>query len=139
MFIKIFRMMVLLMFVLFVSGCFGGYSDDAGLDVEEMAFLDNDYETEIQVDKGDVFGLDAARPAKEGITLTGASFDPELFRMERYVEYQEDGALRVRYLFTALADGAGDVNLKMREAGDRAEAVFRTVRVVVGSDSGGLF
>lgn len=139
MFIKICRIVILLMFILTSPGCFGGYSDNAGLEVSDVVFLDDDYEAEIAVEKGEVFGLDMPYPADGAYRVTGAFFDPELFRMERYLEYEEDGEPRVRYLFTAVADGAGDVNVKMRPASGGQEDVYRTVRVLVGGGSGSLF
>ncbi|WP_264983086.1 hypothetical protein [Pseudodesulfovibrio portus] len=105
----------------------------------DVVFLDDDYEAEIAVEKGEAFGVDVPYPVDGVYVLTGASFDPALFRMERYLEYEDGGEPRVRYLFTGLADGAGDVNVKMRPAAGGPEDVYRTVRVLVGGSSGILF
>ena len=139
MFTKICRIALLAIFILTSPGCFGGYSDDVGLEVSDVVFLNDDYEAEIAVEKGEAFGVDVPYPADGAYTISGASFDPELFRMERYLEYEEDGEPRIRYLFTAVADGAGDVNVKMRPVSGGSEDIYRTVRVTVGGGSGTLF
>ncbi|BDQ33028.1 hypothetical protein JCM14722_05700 [Pseudodesulfovibrio portus] len=139
MFMKVCRFIILATFILTLPGCFGGYSDDVGLEVADVVFLDDDYEAEIAVEKGEAFGVDVPYPVDGVYVLTGASFDPALFRMERYLEYEDGGEPRVRYLFTGLADGAGDVNVKMRPAAGGPEDVYRTVRVLVGGSSGILF
>ena len=51
----------------------------------------------------------------------------------------EGGGERIRYLFTAVADGAGAVSIKMRSVSGGNDAVYRTVKVVVGGESGTLF
>jgi hypothetical protein len=138
MFTNIGNVAILTVFILSLSGCFGGYSVDTGLEVSEIVFLDQEHEAELRVDEGAVFGLDMPDPVTDGYSVTGAFFDPKMFRMERYIAYEDDGP-RIRYLFTAVANGAGDVSVKMRSASGGADAVYRTVEVVVGGESGILF
>ena len=61
----------------------------------------------LAVEKGEVFGVDVPHPTDGTYVITGASFDPALFRMERYLEYEDGGEPRVRYLFTGLAERGG--------------------------------
>lgn len=136
---KIFcRTIVLTSFILVFAGCFGSSSVESGLELSELIVLDDDSEAEIRVDKGEAFGLDMPNPAAKGHAITGASFDPAQLRMESYLEYEAGDQSRIRYLFTAVGDGAADVVVRMKHAGGM-EGIFRTVKVVVGGDSGGLF
>ncbi|MBG0789080.1 MAG: hypothetical protein H0S80_01125 [Desulfovibrionaceae bacterium] len=107
--------------------------------MSEIVSLDDEYQAEIVVERGEIFALDVPEPVASGYRVSGASFDPAMFRMERYLAYDADGGPRIRYLFTALADGASDVNVKMRPAAGGREDVYRTVHVVVGGESGLLF
>ena len=120
-------------FILILSGCFGGYSGEPDLDVSEIVFLDDAGEVGIEVEKGDIFGLDMPSPLGRGYATAGAAFDPGRFRMERYIEYDDDGP-RVRYLFTAIEAGTSEVSLKVRPVAGGEEEVHRTVRVVVDGE-----
>lgn len=131
MFTKVIKTLVLSIILLMFQGCYGGYSPDTGLDVSEIVYLDGEYETGVSVERGAVFGLDVAEPLASGYQVSGAAFDPAMVRMERYLSYDDDGTPRVRYLFTALAVGASDVNVKMRPAAGGPEDVYRTAHVVV--------
>lgn len=124
---------VFLSFVLLFSGCGGDYSGDTGFDLSELVYLDSELQAEIILEKGEVFGLDMPDPVVKGHAIIGASFDPTLFRMERYIEYEDDGKPRIRYLFIALACGGSDVVIRMRVAGGM-EGIYRTARVVVGGE-----
>lgn len=135
----LFRVFTLvMMLVLPCVGCSGVSSVDAGLDVSEVAVLDDDYLTEVGVEKGESFALDVIVPLKKGYTITGALFDPGMLRMERHIEYHEDGVKRMRYLFTATGDGTCDVLIKMTPLEGGQSDVFRKVSVMVG-ESKGLF
>ena len=139
MFMKVRKMIILSIFLLTMPGCFGGYSLDTGLEVSETVFLDDEYAIEVSVEKGEVFALDIPEPVAAGCRVSGAAFDPSMFRLERYLSYEDDGVMRVQYLFTALADGASDVNVKMRPTAGGQEDVYRTVHVVTGGESFFLF
>jgi len=130
--------MLVSMFVLLCAGCAGVSSVDVGLDVSEVAVLDDDYLTEITVEKGESFALDVIVPLKKGHIITGALFDPGMLRMERHIEYHEDGVKRARYLFTVTGDGASDVFIKMAPVEGGQAEVFRKVGVLAG-ESKGLF
>ncbi|EGB14019.1 hypothetical protein DND132_0804 [Pseudodesulfovibrio mercurii] len=98
--------------------------------------MDDGYATALSVEKDDVFALDVLRPTAKGYRITGAAFDPEMLRMERYLEYDDDGEPRARYLFTALAEGATDVLIRMSpEAGGEVD-VYRQVTVTIGKGRG---
>ena len=139
MFTNVGNVVFFLILILILSGCFGGYSVDDGIDVSEIVYLNDESEVELLVAGGEIFGLDMPSPVVVGYTVSGASFDPKLFRMERYVAYEEDGGERIRYLFVALANGAGVVSIKMRSESGGRDAVYRTVKVVVGGESDTLF
>lgn len=127
------KTLVLSVIILIVAGCFGGYSGDAGLDVSDVVPLDDEIQVEITVENGDVFGLDMPDPSAKGHAVTGASFDPALLRVERYLEYDDDGEPRLRYLFTAIGDGTTQVVIKMRTSGGMS-GIYRTAKVVIGEE-----
>ncbi|WP_155932586.1 hypothetical protein [Pseudodesulfovibrio alkaliphilus] len=80
-----------------------------------------------------MLALDLPKPLRSGHTLVGASFDPTVLRLERYLE--RDGG-SARYLFTGMENGMTDVLIKMqpREGGD--VVVYKRVSITVGGRSG---
>ena len=124
-------------FVLLLGACSGGSSVNGGLSPAETIVLDDDYGNALKVEKNDVFALDLLRPTAKGYRITGAAFDPEMLRMERYLEY-DDGEPRARYLFTALEEGATDVLVRMTPEGGGDAVVYRQVTVTV-TVGGGWF
>ncbi|MGE4421153.1 MAG: hypothetical protein AB7D39_02545 [Pseudodesulfovibrio sp.] len=90
------------------------------------------------MEKNQVFAMDVLRPTAKGYYITGAAFDPEMLRMERYLEYDDDGEPRARYLFTALQEGSTDVLVRMTPVAGGDVVTYRQVTVTIGS-GGGLF
>lgn len=123
-------------FILVFSACSGSSSVNGGLSPAETIVLDSGYTASLGVEKGDVFALDMLRPEGKGFRITGAAFDPQMLRMERYLEYDDDGEPRARYLFTALEEGATDVLIRMAPEGGGEVDVYRQVTVTVGKGGG---
>jgi hypothetical protein len=123
-------------FVLVLSACSGSSSVNGGLSPVETIVLDDQYSAALTVEKNEVFALDVLRPEAKGYRITGAAFDPEMLRMERYLEYDDDGEPRARYLFTALQEGATDVLIRMAPAGGGDVTTYRQVGVTIGSGGG---
>lgn len=136
MFRKVGYLVVCAVFVLAVAGCSGSSSVDSGLEPVETLVLDDEYATSLNVEEHDVFALDVIRPVAKGYRISGAFFDPAILRMDRYLEYDDGGEPRARYLFTGLTGGACDVLVRMApEAGGDME-VYRQVTVTVGPPKG---
>ncbi|MCJ2164179.1 hypothetical protein [Pseudodesulfovibrio sp. S3] len=122
---------IISIFVLFVGGCAGSFSEDGGLEPVETIVLDDDFAAQISVARADVFALDMINPVHKGHRISGAFFDPSMLRMERFIEYDNEGELRARYLFSALADGSSDVLIKMVPVSGGDQVVFKQVSVSV--------
>jgi hypothetical protein len=123
-------------FILVLSACSGTSSVNGGLSPAETTVLDEDYSTTLRVEKNDVFALDVLRPTAKGFHITGAAFDPVMLRMERYLEYDDDGEPRARYLFTALQEGVTDVLVRMTPDAGGDAITYRQVTVTIGSGGG---
>ncbi|WP_272700166.1 hypothetical protein [Desulfovibrio sp. Fe33] len=95
--------------------------------------MDDEYGAAVNVKKNDVFALDVSSPSSKGYRISGAAFDPEMLRMERYLEYDGDSGPRARYLFSALVEGATDVLIRMTPEGGGEAVVYRQVAVSIGS------
>lgn len=126
----------LLMIILFVAGCSASSSVNGGLDPSETLVLDDDYEYNVSLDKGDLFALDMLIPITKGYRIVGTSFDPVMFKLEHYLEYTEYGESRARYLFLVLAEGASDILVKMEPLAGGAMDVYKQVNVKVGGNTG---
>ena len=118
-----------LLLALLAAGCahmprmLGGSADvQLTLDGEQ------DHTTELPL--GHTLTLELRDPSKIGYVFVGTSFDASLLRLDGIVPY-DDGA-RVRYVFTALAQGECDVQIKIRrtEPGYRPD-VYKRVRVTI--------
>lgn len=125
-------------FILVLSACSGSSSVNGGLSPVETIVLDDEYTAALEVEKNQVFAMDVLRPTAKGYYITGAAFDPEMLRMERYLEYDDDGEPRARYLFTALQEGSTDVLVRMTPVAGGDVVTYRQVTVTIGS-GGGLF
>jgi hypothetical protein len=123
------------MVVLLVLGCGASYDASTGLEPTKILDLNDGFDFSVTIEKGEVLALDLRAPAAEGYRLEGASFDPAVLRLERYVERGEGGR-QARYLFTAMENGLTDVLIKMRSAEGRRTEIFKRVSVNVGSRSG---
>ncbi|MFH1912679.1 MAG: hypothetical protein ABIK45_00175 [Pseudomonadota bacterium] len=84
------------------------------------------------VEKSEVLALDLRMPTRSGYSLVGASFDPAVLRLDRYLEHDGGNA---RYLFTAMENGLTDVLIKMEPGGGGDTEVFKRVSVTVGKRS----
>lgn len=133
----IFRKFILsAMVILFVAGCGASSALDGGFDPTDTLMLDGDYESNISIEKGDTLALDVLIPLAKGYKIVGASFDPSMLRLEHYLEYDDDGATRARYMFTALMDGASDILIKMEPLSGGDVDIYKQISVKIGGDSG---
>ena len=130
------RILIFSTIVLLLSGCFGSSSVDTGLEPSEIIVIDDDYATMIRLERGEVLAVDMAHPLGKGYKISGTSFDPDMLRMERYLEYEEDGVSRARYLFTVLMNGASDIIIKMTPLQGGAEEVYRQITVSTDEPDG---
>jgi hypothetical protein len=133
---KFFFLALCPLFILVLNGCAGSSSVDGGLSPVETIVLDDEYNATLDVNKDAVFALDLLRPTAKGRRITGAVFDPEMVRMERYLEYDDDGEPRARYLFTALQEGVSDVLIRMVPVAGGDVSTYRQVTVTIGSGGG---
>jgi hypothetical protein len=133
---KIYYFAFFMFFILTLSACSGASSVDGGLSPVETIVLDTEYSAVLSVDKNKVFALDLLRPSAKGYRITGAAFDPMMLRMERYLEYDDDGEPRARYLFTALQEGVTDVLVRMVPVAGGDVTTYRQVSVTIGSGGG---
>jgi len=132
MFGKMRKNMIMAIFILFLVGCGASYSVDTGVEPTEMLVLDGDFEFSETIEKGEVIALDMRLPIKSGYVIIGASFDPEILKLEHYIEYTGDEEPRARYMFTALADGMSDVLVKMQPKGGGDVEVFKRISINIG-------
>ena len=133
----IFRKFTLsVMIVLFVAGCGASSSVNGSFDPTDTMVLDDAYESNVSVEKGDIIALDVLIPLAKGYRIVGASFDPSVFRLEHYLEYDDDGATRARYMFTALMDGTSDILIKMEPLSGGNVDIYKQVSVKIGGDNG---
>jgi len=127
---------VLLVFILLLGACGASSSINGEFDPSETLFLDDSYEYNSSVDIADVIALDVPVPASKGYVLIGASFDPAMLRLDHYLEYEDDGTTRVRYIFTTLAVGSSDILIKMEKTSGGEPEVYKQVRVAVARNEG---
>ena len=52
MFVNVGNVVVLTIFILSLSGCFGGHSVDVGMEVSEIVYLDDEHDAELFVGRG---------------------------------------------------------------------------------------
>ncbi|BDQ36620.1 hypothetical protein SYK_09800 [Pseudodesulfovibrio nedwellii] len=137
--LKFFSMLSLIMVCLFMlTACFGSSSVETGLNPAELIEIDDDYSTVVTLERGEILAVDMPNPLVKGYRISGASFDPSMLRMERFLEYSEDDENRARYLFTVLMDGSSDILIKMKPLQGGTEEVYRQVTIGTG-ESEGLF
>lgn len=93
-------------------------------------WLDGEQKHETEVNVGRTLTLDMRDPGLSGYVFAGASFDPGQLRLDSIEPYE--GGKRVRYTFTALAEGQGDIIIKIRreEPGYRPD-VFKLINVTI--------
>lgn len=92
--------------------------------------LDGEQVHEASLPMGRVMILDMRDPGQSGYLFSGTSFDSKLLRLDGIEPY--DGGRRVRYTFTALAEGECDVLIKIKknEPGYRPDT-FKRIRVTI--------
>jgi hypothetical protein len=123
------------MVVLLILGCGASYDASTGLEPTKVLDLNEGFDFSVTVEKGEVLALDLRAPAAEGYRLVGASFDPAVLRLARYVERGEGGR-QARYLFTAKENGLTDVLIKMQSGEGGNVEIFKRISVNVGSRRG---
>lgn len=107
-------------------GCMAGCSilpSWAGGD-DSMKTVDADGEHTLRgtLDVGQILVVDMRDPARSGYELAGASFDPEMVKLDAVLR-EDDEPGRVRYVFRALAPGDTRMEIRMRSRdGDHLEA-----------------
>ncbi|WP_285905411.1 hypothetical protein [Pseudodesulfovibrio pelocollis] len=120
------------MFILLAAGCGASYDPATGLAPTRILDLRDGFDFSVTVEKNEVLALDLRMPARSGHSLVGASFDPAVLRLDRYLE--RDGG-NARYLFTAMENGLTDVLIKMEPEGGGDAEVYKRVSVTVGKRS----
>ena len=123
-------------FVLMSLGCSGASSVNGGLEPVETIVLDETFTVRVSIDRNEVFALDMHNPIAKGYRISGAFFDPNALMMDRFIDYDDDGEPRVRYLFTGLADGVSDVLIKMTPVSGGDAMVYKEISVKIGGGRG---
>jgi len=124
------------MIVLFVVGCGASSNVDGGFEPAETLVLDGVYESRVSVEKGEMIALDILVPFKKGYRIVGVSFDPDMLRLEHYLEYEGDGMTRARYVYAVLMDGTSDLLVKMEPLAGGNVEIYKQVTVKVGGETG---
>jgi hypothetical protein len=93
-------------------------------------WLDGEQKHEAELPVGRTLTLDMRDPGASGYVFAGTSFDATLLRLDAIEPFE--GGKRVRYIFTALAEGQCDIMVKIRreEPGYRPD-VFKLVSVTI--------
>jgi len=122
------RLALGLVLALALSSCLSmpkmlGGSDDAVL------VLDGEQGHEVRLPKGAALTLDMRDPGLSGYSFAGASFDPDLLRLDGITPPTSG---RVRYMFSAKAKGESDIQIKIKksEPGYRPDA-YKLVHVII--------
>ena len=96
----------------------------------ENLMLDGEQKHETDLPVGHSLTLDMRDPALSGYMFSGTLFDTSLLRLDGIEPY--DGGKRVRYMFTALAQGECDVVIKIRKnEPSYIPDVFKRIRVTI--------
>jgi len=92
--------------------------------------LDGEQLHQADLPAGRVLTLNMRDPASSGYVFAGTLFDPSLFRLDGITPVDE--GKRVRYSFTTLAQGEGDITIKIRrqEPGYRPD-VYKRISVTI--------
>lgn len=92
--------------------------------------LDGEQTHEASLPVGRILSLDMRDPGLSGYVFTGTVFNTSMMRLDSIEPL--DGGRRVRYTFTALAEGETEVAFKIRkpDPGYRPE-VFKRVKVII--------
>lgn len=123
-----------LMFILFLGGCGALSNDMDGISPDKTAVLDGEFEYVEKIEKGKVIAFDMNTPVSSGFQVIGASFDPDILKLEGFLEYERDGKERVQYDFRARKNGSTDVLIKMKPRVGGGAEVYKRITVFVGED-----
>jgi len=123
------RVLPLLVLCLFLGACSHMPRMLGGTPDEDMR-LDGEQRHEVELNVGRTLSLDMRDPGLSGYVFAGTAFNPDLLRLDG-IEPLEGGK-RMRYVFTALAEGECDIIIKIRkpEPGYRAD-VFKLIHVTI--------
>lgn len=92
--------------------------------------LDGEQQHEASVPAGSLLVLDMRDPGLSGYVFAGTAFDPALLRLDGIEPFEE--GRRVRYTFTALAEGECDVVIKIRKPEPNLRPdIFKQVKITV--------
>ncbi|WP_319467462.1 hypothetical protein [uncultured Pseudodesulfovibrio sp.] len=117
--------------VLLMAGC-GVFSSVSGeLEPSETLNLDEQFEFSEVLENRENIALDMRVPIKSGYEIVGASFDPDMLRLDNFFEYDDDGQRRVKYIYTAIAIGSSDVLVKMQPVGGGNIEIYKRVTISV--------
>jgi len=120
--------------VLLMAGCGVFSSVDGELEPSEILSLDGQFEFSEVLEYRENIALDVRVPVKSGYEIVGASFDPDMLRLDNFFEYDDGGERRVKYIFTAIAAGASDVLVKMQPVGGGDIEIYKRVTISVDKD-----
>ncbi len=121
--------LALVLLAVALSGCLTMPKMLGGAGGDVTLTLDGEQVHEAALAKGRTLSLDMRDPAASGYVFAGASFNPDMLRLDGIV-HQASG--RVRYQFSAQAKGESDIQIKIRKdvPGYRPD-VYKRVRVTV--------
>jgi len=127
--LPLFATLALLLLLAALPGCAHMPSMLGGSD-DTVLILDGEQAHEATLLQGRLLILDMRNPSISGYAFAGASFDPEMLRLDGIV--QQPGG-RVRYLFRATNKGESDIQIKIKkdEPGYRPD-VYKRVHVTIG-------
>jgi len=124
---------VLPMLLLLLWGCGASLGVDPGIEPTKTFSLDDGFELAVSIEKGAVLGLDMRLPVSGGYKVVGTAFDPAMFTLLNYLEYE--GGKRAQYVFKVLENGTSDILVKMR-SGDGPVEVYKRITVNVAEPKG---
>lgn len=110
--------LVLLFLTLCCAGCayLGLGGDDYSVD--ETLVLDGNQDFTAEIDTGETLLLDIRNPGSGGYKIKGASFDPNILRMEHFSTTEPGSGMtgdfgRIHYIFKALKPGETKIEIKI--------------------------
>lgn len=120
---------------LLLAGCsMGGFFSSSADDGARLLRLDGDQTFAAELEVGERIHLNMRDPEALGYEVVGCAFDPEVLRLEGFGQETEDGEVRLDYLFTALAPGRTEVQVRIRRAQDGPDQqpdVYKSVGIDV--------
>lgn len=126
----------LLTIVLLCAGCGASLNVENGIDPNIVLKFDNEFELMETVEKGWLIGLTMRSPKKSGYSIIGASFDPDILKLVRFYDYEEDGERRKAYVLEGVRDGLSDVLVKMKSETTGTVEIYKRAQIKVGERDG---